>query len=159
VEEIGLRSTVIRTLNRTLVSIPNSVFSAAEVENFSERDRIRYYRHLRLEVGSRALMEIILLKIRELFAARDQIYQDTVSIRLEEIADNTAQIRIDAGVRTTDYQQFLEVAEALNLSLIDIVTGVGARFSGPTQNVTIQQPQDIGSRESQENMSEPLGIN
>ena len=158
VEEIGLRSTVIRTLNRTLVSIPNSVFSAAEVENFSQRDRIRYYRHLRLEVGSRALMETILLQIRELFAAHEQINQDTVSIRLEEIADNTVQIRIDAGVRTTDYQQYLAVAEALNLSLIDIVTGVGARFSGLAQNVTVQNPQHIDLRVSQENMPEPSGV-
>ena len=104
-------------------------------------------------------METILLQIRELFAAHEQINQDTVSIRLEEIADNTVQIRIDAGVRTTDYQQYLAVAEALNLSLIDMVTGAGARFSGLAQNVTVQNPQDIGSRVSQENMSEPSGVN
>ena len=49
VEEIGLRSTLIRTLDRTMVVIPNSVFSSQEIENFSHRDRIRYFRHLRLQ--------------------------------------------------------------------------------------------------------------
>jgi MscS family membrane protein len=44
VEEIGLRSTLIRTMDRTMVVIPNSVFSAQEIENFSRRDRIRYFR-------------------------------------------------------------------------------------------------------------------
>ena len=52
VEEIGLRSTTIRTLNRTLVVIPNSVFSSVDIENYSVRDRIRFYQELRLNLAT-----------------------------------------------------------------------------------------------------------
>ena len=50
VEEIGLRSVTLRTLNRTLVTVPNSIFSSADIENFSVRDRIRYFKLLELQM-------------------------------------------------------------------------------------------------------------
>ena len=137
VEEIGLRSTNLRTLNRTLVSIPNAVFAADEVENYSERDRIRYFRYLRLEIGDAEQLRALLLRLRELFAATQMVQQDTLSIRFDEITDNTAHVRIDAGVSTNDFQVYLEVAEELNLQIISAVQSLGARFSGPGQQLTL----------------------
>lgn len=142
VEEIGLRSTMIRTLNRTLVSIPNAVFAADEVENFTERDRIRYFRYLRLEITDSDTLTNLLEQLRELFHSQQGVIGDTVSIRLDEIVDNTVHIRIDAGVSTQDYQVFLEVAEQLNLAIMQLVADSGARFSGPGQMLTLSQAGD-----------------
>jgi MscS family membrane protein len=142
VEEIGLRSTMIRTLNRTLVSIPNAVFAADEVENFTERDRIRYFRYLRLAITGNDTLTNLLEKLRELFHNQDGVINDTVSIRLDEIVDNTVHIRIDAGISTQDYQVFLEVAEQLNLTIMQLVADSGARFSGPGQLLTLSQAGD-----------------
>lgn len=133
VEEIGLRSTMIRTLNRTMLAVPNSVFSAVEVENFSQRDRIRYYQHIELQMATADQLRVILGRLRELFLSHADVMQDTVSIRLEKIAAATAVLRIDAGVNTTDYQRFLAVAEDLNLRMIECVHEAGAVFSGPGQ--------------------------
>ena len=137
VEEIGLRSTMIRTLNRTIVSIPNAVFAADEVENYSERDRIRYFRYLRLEIGEAEQLRALLVRLRELFDGTDIVQQDTISIRFDEITDNTAHVRIDAGISTNDFQVYLEAAEELNLQIIDAVQKLGARFSGPGQQLTL----------------------
>lgn len=142
VEEIGLRSTMIRTLNRTLVSIPNAVFASDEVENYSQRDWIRYFRYLRLEISSVEQLQKLLLQLRELFQATDSLKPDTISIRFDEITDNTAHVRIDAGVSTHDFQKYLEVAEELNLQIIDAVQKLGARFSGPGQQLTLYQQKD-----------------
>jgi MscS family membrane protein len=139
VEEIGLRSTIIRTLNRTLVSIPNSVFSSADVENFTARDRIRYYRHLRVQLGSAEQLRFLLAGLRKLLYSHPEIQQDTVSVRFESIDDATAQLRIDAGVMTTDYQQFLAVAEDLNLRTLDLVQEAGLVLSGPAQAVDLRE--------------------
>jgi MscS family membrane protein len=133
VDEIGLRSTMIRTLNRTMLAVPNSVFSSVEVENFSHRDRIRYYQHLELQMSTADQLRVILGRLRELFLSHADVMQETVSIRLEKIASATAVIRIDAGVNTTDYQRYLAVAEDLNLRTIELVHGAGAVFSGPGQ--------------------------
>ena len=140
VEEIGLRSTVIRTLNRTQVSIPNSVFSSGEVENFSVRDRIRYFRYLRLELPTAEQLRYILAEIRSLFYAHPKVIPETVSVRFDNIEDATAMLRIDAGVETNDYQAYLAVAEDLNLRMMEIVHGAGATFSGPGKNMQLRDP-------------------
>ena len=48
VEEIGLRSTQLRTLGRTVVHIPNALFSSGEIENLTQRDKILYRTRLHL---------------------------------------------------------------------------------------------------------------
>jgi MscS family membrane protein len=139
VEEIGLRSTIIRTLNRTQVYIPNSVFSSVEVENYSSRDRIRYFRQVQLQMANADQLRFILAKLRELFLSHPEVPQETVSIRLETIEQATAVLRLDAGVRTTDYQHFLAVAEDLNLHIIELVHSAGAIFSGPGQVLQLRE--------------------
>lgn len=131
VEEIGLRSTTIRTLNRSLVVIPNAVFSSTEIENFSARDRIRYFRRYRVQLAGAEQLRDVLLKVRALFASQPEVIEDSISVRFESIEDGTAWLRLDAGIDTTDYQAFLEVAEQLNLGLMEIVKAAGASFSGP----------------------------
>lgn len=133
VEEIGLRSTIIRTLDRSMVVIPNSVFSSVEIENYSERDRIRFFRHYRIQVPSAEQMRTILEEVRELLLGHEEVMDETVSVRFEDIADANAVLRIDAGVATTNFQEFLAVAEDLNLGMLDIVERAGARFTGPAQ--------------------------
>tara|TARA_R110002094_G_scaffold36203_15_gene48823 strand:+ start:7849 stop:9474 length:1626 start_codon:yes stop_codon:yes gene_type:complete len=133
VEEIGLRSTIIRTLDRSIVVIPNSMFSSVEIENFSRRDRIRFYRHFRFEVPTPEQMRSILAAVRALLQSHEQIIDDTVSVRFENIVDANAVLRVDAAVATMDYQTFLRVAEEINLDMLDIVSRAGAHFTGPAQ--------------------------
>jgi MscS family membrane protein len=139
IEEIGLRSTVIRTLDRSQVVVPNSVFSDGEIENLSARDRIRFYRKVRLQLRDADQLRYILAQVRELFYAHPKILPDTVSIRFEEISDATAILRMDSGVDTTDFQTYLAVAEDLNLRIIDVVHGAGAIFSGPGQSLQLNE--------------------
>jgi MscS family membrane protein len=131
VEQIGLRSTIIRTLNRSMVVIPNSVFSSVEIENFSQRDRIRFFRRYRIQVPSADQMRSILADVRQLMSNHELVMDETLSVRFEDIADANAILRLDAGVGTTDYQAFLAVVEELNLGMLDIVEQAGARFTGP----------------------------
>jgi MscS family membrane protein len=133
VEEIGLRSTIIRTLDRSIVVIPNSMFSSVEIENFSRRDRIRFYRHFRFEVPTPEQMRSILAAVRALLQSHERVIDDTVSVRFENIVDANAVLRVDAAVATTDYQTFLRVTEEINLDMLDIVSRAGAHFTGPAQ--------------------------
>lgn len=139
VEEIGLRSTTIRTLNRTMLAVPNSVFSSVEVENFSHRDRIRYFQQLELQMSTADQLRVTLGKLREIFLSHADLLQESVSVRLEKIAAATAVIRIDAHVSTTDYQHFLAVAEDLNLRIIETVHEAGTVFSGPGQVLQLRE--------------------
>lgn len=150
VEEIGLRSVTLRTLNRTLVTVPNSMFSSADIENFSVRDRIRYFKLLELQMPTPDQLRVILGEFRALFAAHPMVRQDTISIRLADIEAATAVIRLDAGVLTRDYQEYLAVAEDLNLRIIEIVHQNGAIFSGPGQVLQLRDFQQAGEETLQE---------
>lgn len=134
VEDIGLRSTTIRTLNRTLVVIPNSVFAAQEVENHSKRDRIRFFHELRITLVAPDKIDAALEDIRKLFREHTDVMEETISVRFSRIDNGDAILRLDAGVRTTNYQEFLAVAEVLNLGIMESVQSVGAKFTamGPT---------------------------
>ena len=137
VEEIGLRSTLIRTLDRSMVVIPNSVFSSVEIENYSERDRIRYFRRFRLRLTSAGQIRQILGELRDAFQSHPDIVEDTTSIRFEDVRDGNAILRLDAGVNKTDFQEFLAVAEELNLRAVEVVQAAGASFTGPGQLVQL----------------------
>jgi MscS family membrane protein len=138
VEEIGLRSTLIRTLDRSMVVVPNSVFSSVEIENFTKRDRIRYYRRYQMELPSADQLRHILEEVRELMSSHEQVLDDSISVRFDQIIDGSAVLRLDAGVNTTDFQEFLVVAEELNLGIVEIGEQAGARFSGPGRLVQVQ---------------------
>jgi len=139
VEEIGLRSTIIRTLNRTLLVVPNSIFSSVEVENYSSRDRIRYYREVQLQMSTADQLRVILGRLRQLFYTHPMVLQETVSVRFEHIDAATARLRIDAGVPTKDFQEYLAVAEDLNLHIVELVHDTGAIFSGPGQVLQVRE--------------------
>jgi len=150
VEEIGLRSVTLRTKNRTLVTVPNSMFSSADIENFSARDRTRFYKLLELQMPTPDQLRAILGEFRTLFAAHPMVRQDTISIRLADIEAATAVVRLDAGILTRNYEEYLAVAEDLNLRIIEIVHQNGAIFSGPGQVLQIRDFQQAGEEKLQE---------
>ena len=139
VEEIGLRSVTLRSLDRTLVSIPNSKFAAEQIENISVRDRIRFFKRLQLQMPTSEQLRVILGELREMLAAHPRIQQDTVSVRLENIEAANAVLRLDSGIVTQDFQDYLAVAEDLNLRIIEIVHANGAIFSGPGQVLQLRE--------------------
>jgi MscS family membrane protein len=145
VEEIGLRSTLIRTLDRSMVVIPNAVFSSVEIENYSRRDRIRYFRQFRLRLQDAGQMRRILEELRGLFIDHPRLVPDTTSVRFENIVDANAVLRLDGGVDTTDFQEYLEVAEELNLRTLEVVQASGAEFTGPGQLVQLAGDPSIGA--------------
>jgi len=150
VEEIGLRSVTVRTLDRTRVFIPNAKFAADQVENISVRDRIRFLKHLQIQMPTSEQLRVILGELREMLSAHPKVLPDTISVRLVDIEAATAVFRVDAGIMTTDYQTYLAIAEDLNLRIIETVHENGAIFSGPGQ---VLQVRDF-HKASEETMSE-----
>ena len=95
-------------------------------------------------------LRAILGEFRSLFAAHPMVRQDTVSIRLADIEAATAVVRLDAGILTRDHQEYLAVAEDLNLRIIEIVHQNGAIFSGPGQVLQIRDFQQAGDDKLEE---------
>lgn len=151
VEEIGLRSTLVRTLDRTIVNIPNAVFASGEVENISARDSIRYYRMIALRLGSTPdQLRFVLARLRELLYAHPVIVSDSISVRLFNINDYAYMVRMDSRVNSNDFQQYLAIAEDINLRIIDLVNESGTNFAYPSQTIMVEDAAPLDTSQKQQ---------
>jgi MscS family membrane protein len=142
VEDIGLRSTRIRTNDRTLVTIPNSSFSAMTIENFSRRDRMWFHPTLRLRRDTSSD------KVREMMDAAADILRNhplvqsaDVPIRFTKITDYSLDLEIFAYVATANYDEYLKVQSALLLKFLEASQQHGVGFAVPiAESVTVNPP-------------------
>lgn len=137
VESIGLRSTRIRTLDRTLVTVPNGKLAEMRIESFTPRDRIKFGCTVALAQGTRpAVVRGVLTGIRAMLAASPKIYPDR-SIALSRITDVSIDIEILAWFATTSWDEFLVLREGALLGLLDVVEAAGARLAFPTRTLEL----------------------
>ena len=146
VESIGLRSTRIRTLNRTLVTIPNGQFSAMSIENLAHRDKF-LFRHkfgLRYETTAEQLQHV-LKKIRTMLSEYPGVEPTTHRTRFVRFGDFSLDIEVFAYVLTPDWEGFLAVQEDLLIRLMGIIEASGTSFAFPSQTMYITK--DMGNAE------------
>ncbi len=134
VEHIGLRSTQIRTLNRTVVSIPNGQLSSISIENFTLRDRFlfRHTLNLRCETATDQL-RFLLAQIRELLYQHPRVDSATARIRFVGLGPSSLDVEIFAHVLEISQESFLAVQEDLLLRIMDLVESSGSGFAFPSQ--------------------------
>jgi MscS family membrane protein len=143
VEHIGLRSTRIRTLNHTVVFIPNGQLASIGVENFTLRDRslFRHTLKLRCETSGDQLRDI-LTQLRELLNRHPRLDSATASVRFVGFGQSSLDVEIFVYILETAWELFLAVQEDLLLQIMDLVASSGSGFSLPSQTLYIAK--DIG---------------
>jgi len=133
VEDIGLRSTKLRTLDRTVVSIPNADFAYMQLENFARRDKIRFYTKLGLRYETTPdQMRWVLAEMRKLLLAHPRVEPDPARVRFIGYGDFSLDLEIFAFVNTSDFNEYLGIQEDLLLRLMDIVNDSGTGFAFPS---------------------------
>ncbi len=134
VEEIGLRSTRIRGIDRTVISVPNAEFSHMELVNFSQRDRILLETTigLRYETTSEQL-RFVLVKLREMILAHPKLLEDSSQVRFVKYGDYSLDVEICVYADSRDPDEFLGIQEDVLLRVKDIVEAAGTGFAVPSQ--------------------------
>ena len=146
VEAIGLRSTRIRTLARTVVSIPNSTFARMELENLSLRDRNLLRTQLRIEQGTGpARVEEVLEALREALSSDDRVAPEPFRVHLLELGPDALQIEIYLYLLTEDWNEYLAWREDLLLLAMRVVDEAGLRLAPPTtRHEVVREAGDTG---------------
>ncbi len=136
VEEIGLRSTRIRTLDRTVVSIPNAEFASMPLENFADREKIRFNSklHLRYETTPQQLSKII-TDIEKLLNEHARVAEEPNIARFVGFGTYSLEINVLAFVMTTDYLEYMEIAEELNMRILEIIDSAEVKLTNPAQEL------------------------
>ena len=136
VEEIGLRSARLRTPERTVVSVPNADFAAMQLENFADREKIRFSPKLHLRYGTKPeqIREII-NEVEKLLKEHPQVGETPATARFVGFGTYSLDINILAFVMTTNYQEYLQITEQLNIGILEIVATAGAELATPAQGL------------------------
>ncbi len=146
VEDIGLRSTRIRTLDRTVVAVPNAEFSTMQLENFAKRDRIRLITTLglRYETTPDQLRHVI-VALREILQSHPKVLPDPLRVRLVNFGAYSIDLEMFAYVDTQDFNEFLAVREDIFLRIMDAIAQSGTGFAFPSSTTYLARDGGLDS--------------
>lgn len=134
VEEIGLRATRIRTLERTIITVANAEFANLHLDNFSARDRFWYHPTLQLRYETTPdQIRYILVEVRKMLYAHPKILAEPLHVRFKTFGQYSLDVEVFAYIGVKNYDESLEVVEDLNLRIMDIVSGAGTDFAFPSE--------------------------
>jgi MscS family membrane protein len=136
VEDIGLRSTRVRTDERTLLAIPNGTVATINVENLSRRDKILFKTVLGFHTDTpEQQLHSALSEIRRVLSDHPKIETRTIRVRLTELTASALNAELFCYVMTRDYNEFAAVREELLLSIMNLVEDSGTSLATSSQTL------------------------
>jgi MscS family membrane protein len=150
IERVGVRSTRIRKLDQSLVTLPNSSLSDAAVTNWSrlEKRRLDFYLGLTYDTSAVQMREI-LGRLREMLKARETIDEESVIVHFTEFADSSLNIRIIAYILIADWAEYTAETEKINLEIMEIVEELSLSMAFPSTSVYVETWPQKGLPETQ----------
>jgi MscS family membrane protein len=130
IEDISLRYTKIRTLDRTLVNISNSIFVDLNLENYSKRNRIRYKPEIVLSYNSPLeKTKDVITDIKQLLDDHENICEKPCRVRLSKYLEHGISINVMSYVDTTSFPVYAVASNELNLAILDILSKHGVTLA------------------------------
>ena len=138
VESIGLRSTRVRTPDRTLITIPNGKLAEMRLETFAVRDRMRLGCLLGLvyETTEQQLRDV-LSGIERALRAHPKLFPEGVTVRFKEIGPFSLNIEVNAWFATPSWDEFVLIREEMLMAFLRVIEGSGTRLALPTSAVHV----------------------
>ena len=140
VEDISLRSTRIRTPERTELSIPNGALATMNVENITRRDKILFNPSLgvRCETSPDQLRHV-LAEVRRMLYEHPKVESESARIRFAGFDSSALTLEIFSFILTRDFTEFTAIREDLLFRIMEIVKNSGTGFAFPTQTVYVSR--------------------
>ena len=151
VEEIGFRSTKIRTFAKTLISVPNNIIANMALDNYSRMPK----RRIRMNVGvtydaSPAQMRQAVNQIREMLRNHPAIDQEFFLVNFTDFGASSLDIMVYCFTVTTDWEKYLEIREDVCLKIMDILESIGLEIAFPSKTVYLRHDEPEPSKVSEE---------
>jgi MscS family membrane protein len=136
VEDVGLRSTRIRTMDRTVVSVPNGQIANMSLETLSARDKFWFHPLIgvRYETTPQQLRSIV-IGVRELLTGHTKLDSLSVRVNFLRLSASSIDVEIFAYVFAIDWVDFLQIQQELLLSVMGIIREAGAEIAFPSQTM------------------------
>jgi MscS family membrane protein len=158
VEDIGLRSTKIRTPDRTLVSIPNGTVATAVLENYRLRDKMLCRQIVRLRYDmSPQHIEYVLEEMRKVLVEHPKVESKTARARLIRFGDYAFEVEIFAYILERENEAFLAEQQNLILQIMNTLDHTGAGIALPSISSVVTQDSWVNSQEKQKGAAPDAG--
>ncbi|MCW8345657.1 mechanosensitive ion channel family protein [Vibrio sp. ZSDZ65] len=146
IESIGLRSTRIRTLERSLITIPNSEFANMEIDNLERRDKRRMEHNLRVRTElTQDQLKLLIVNMRRVLLQHPELEVEAVRVRLKGIGEFSIILNVLAYIRCRDNEEFLAVQEDVLFQLMHQMKVVGAQFALSNQYQLVDKLSTVDS--------------
>lgn len=151
VEQIGMRSTQIRTNDRTIVTIPNGMFSSLQIENFFHRDRFWFHPVFRIRFDATPdQIRYLLVEMRAILYAHPKVDPSSARVRFIEIGTDAFKLEVFSYIMAADFDRFLEIQEDIYLRMMDVVASSGTGFALSSQTVYLAREKQPSEEKSAE---------
>ena len=145
VEDIGLRSLKLRTLDQNLLVVPNGLLAQMQFENMKARPKLLIDQTFSLRIETQAeQLRMVLDRVQSMLNEHPAIESGTSRIRLNDFAGAAFELELFAYVKTGDWMQFTAIRQDVILKVAEIVEAAGTRFAGPTQLIYLAGDEAIG---------------
>jgi MscS family membrane protein len=150
VEDISLRSTRIRTLDRSELSIPNGSLATMNIENFAVRDKILFNPTfgVRYETTPDQL-RYLLAEVRRMLYEHSKVESESARIRLAGFENNSLSLEIFSYVLTRDFTEFTAIREDLLLRIMEIVEKSGTSLASPSRAVYVHRDSGLDKEKTE----------
>jgi MscS family membrane protein len=151
IEDIGLRSTRVRTVERVELSIPNGSLATMNIENLSQRDKFLFNNTIGLRGdSSRDQLLFCLAEIRKLLYAHPGVEAESARIRLVGLGSSSFDLEIFCYIKTIDSAEFIAIREDILLRIMGIVEASGTSFAKPARTVYFSRDPGIDQTRTEE---------
>ena len=139
IEVIGLRSTRVRTLDRTLVTIPNGQMATMTLENISARDQFWLRQVIGVEHQTPApALNSLLTDVRALLEREPRIIPATMRARFLRFAESNLELEVVAYVAARDWNHFLEIQEGILMRIRELIRSAGVEIGYPARAIYLK---------------------
>jgi len=147
VEEIGFRSTRIRTFDKTLVNVPNSMLANMVIDNIDARPK----RRVKMRIGitystTPKQMQEAVKGIENILKYHVGVDQEFSLVKFDEFEGSSLSIFLYYFTKTTHWAEYLQIRQEVNMQIMELLESLGLEFAFPTRTVHLHQEEEKGTK-------------
>ena len=134
VEDIGLRSLKVRTLDQNLLVVPNSMLAQMSFQNMKARPKLLISQNFSLRIETRSdQLRSVLDGVQRMLNEHPRVESGTSRIRVDDVSSAAFNMELWAYIKTGDWAEFTGIRQDVILKMVEIIEASGTRLAAPTR--------------------------
>ena len=147
VEDITIKSTKVKTIEDTVITVPNDLITSTKVTNWGEINKRVFRANLKFPLETEeSTIEKIINRIKFILKYNEDIISKSINIQVLKIEEDAINIDIYLETTITDYRMFRDFCNKINLTILNILETQGVKLAYPGRNIYIKESNMISEK-------------